>query len=418
MSVQALGSCLTIDGARFQRTLRELACIGADPSGGVSRLGLSGAETEARAYLSEVSRRAGLVPEVDPAGNLLVRRPSADPGLPVLLVGSHTDSVRQGGWLDGAFGVVAALEALTVLVENAVPCRLEPVVVGFANEEGALVQYPFWGSRALAGTLAGAEDACDRDGRPASSYLLAAGGDPGRLADAAWPPGRIAGYLELHIEQGRVLEQRHIPIGVVDRIVGRAILEIEVHGESGHPGTTPMADRKDALAAAAQLVLKVESVAAELNMCSTATVGFVDVTPNTTNTIPGAVRLTAEIRDTDPGRIRHSEALLMSMVASVRRERGIEIVVRKAHQSDPVGTDPAIRAAIEQAAQMLGLDWLTMPSGAGHDAQIFAEQLPSAMLFVPSIGGISHHYVEDTRDEDLVLGCQVLADAAAEILGG
>jgi beta-ureidopropionase / N-carbamoyl-L-amino-acid hydrolase len=408
MSAPTPSKDLAIDRARFERILRELACIGADPCGGVTRLGLSTAESEARAYLSDVSRGAGLVPEIDPAGNLLIRRPSADPRAPVLLLGSHLDSVRQGGWLDGAYGVVAALEVLTVLVQQAVDCRLEPVAVGFANEEGALVQYPFWGSRALAGELVGADDARDRDGRSARSYLLAAGGDPVRLAKAAWRPGSIAGYLELHIEQGVVLEQRQIPIGAVDSIVGRTIFEIEVHGEAGHPGTTPMTGRKDALTAAAQLVLKVESIAAELCMCSSAMVGFLHVAPNTTNTIPGAVRLTAEIRDTNRDRIRSSGAVLESMAAKVARDRGIEIVVRKASQSDPVATDPAIRSAVEQAARSLSLECLAMPSGAGHDAQIVAAIAPAGMIFVPSKDGISHTAAEDTAPDALVSGADVL----------
>jgi beta-ureidopropionase / N-carbamoyl-L-amino-acid hydrolase len=408
MAARPPGVIVTINHGRLEQTLRELACIGADPGGGVSRLGLSRAENDARAYLAEASRRAGLVPEIDPAGNLLVRRPSADRGLPALLLGSHLDSVLHGGWLDGAYGVVAALEVLTVLVENAAPCRFEPVLVGFANEEGALVQYPFWGSRALAGTLTGAEQACDRDGRLAAQYLLEAGGDPARLADAAWPPGSIAGYLELHIEQGRVLEQQKILVGIVDRIVGRAIFEIEVRGESGHAGTTPMAGRRDALTAAAQLVLDIESMASALDMCSVATVGFLEVIPNTTNVIPGVVRLTAEIRDTDRARIRGCGALLEDMAAEVSRKRPVEIIVRKAHQSDPVDTDPVIRMAIEEAARSLGTEYLTMSSGAGHDAQIVAAIAPAGMIFVPSKDGVSHNPAEDTPMPALFAGANLL----------
>jgi beta-ureidopropionase / N-carbamoyl-L-amino-acid hydrolase len=396
--------------------LRGLARIGADPRGGLSRLGLSQAEREARAYLSEVGRRAGLVPRVDPACNLLVGRPCPAAGHQVLLVGSHTDSVRQGGWLDGAYGVVAAIEVLTVLTENAVDCSLEPVAVGFANEEGALVQYPFWGSRALAGTLDGAAEAADRHGRGASAYLTEAGGDPDRLPDAVWRPGSIAGYLELHIEQGRVLEQRRVPIGVVDCIVGRSIFEIEVRGTCGHPGTTPMAERTDALTAAARLVLKVESIAAELGACATATVGYLDAWPNTTNTIPGSVSLTAEMRDTEHSRLRAAEALLASMASEVSREHGAAITVRKVHQSDPVRTDPALRGAVEQAAQSLGAGYLAMPSGAGHDAQIVAAVAPVGMIFVPSVGGVSHHPDENTGPSALLTGVEVLLNAVLDVL--
>jgi beta-ureidopropionase / N-carbamoyl-L-amino-acid hydrolase len=408
MTMPAHATKLAIDRIRFERTLRELAEIGADPRGGLSRLGLSQAENEARAYLSEASRAAGLYPQVDPAGNLLVRRPSADPQRPALLIGSHLDTVVQGGWLDGAYGVVAALEVLAALSENEIECPREPVAVGFANEEGALVQYPFWGSRALTGTLADGGKACDRTGQPVERYLRAFGSDLNRLAETAWAPGSISGYLELHIEQGTVLERRRIPIGVVEAIVGRAIFEISVLGTAGHAGTTAMCDRQDALAAAACLVLKVESIAAELGLCRTATVGYLDVMPNTTNTIPGTVRLTAEIRDTDGERLRTAETVLRSMAASVAGSRDLSVTVRKAHQSDPVATDPSLRAAVENAALSLGLACLAMPSGAGHDAQIVAMAAPVGMIFVPSKDGMSHVPAEDTEADALIAGANVL----------
>jgi N-carbamoyl-L-amino-acid hydrolase len=401
-------SGISIDATRFERVLQELACIGADPGGGVSRLGLSAAENDARTYLSQVSTQAGLVPQVDPAGNLLVRRPGADPNAPVLLLGSHIDTVLHGGRLDGAYGVVAALEVLSVLAERSDGWTYEPVVAGFANEEGALVQYPFWGSRALAGSLTGAEAASDREGRLASSYLAAAGCDPARLREAAWRPGSIAGYLELHIEQGPVLEERQIPIGIVDWIVGRTIVEIEVKGQSGHGGTTPMPRRGDALIAAASLVLRIESIAAALHACARATVGFLEVLPNTTNTVPGTARLTADMRDHDISRLRNAEALLEEMVADVARERGIEIEVRTAHRSDPVPTHPELQAAIEQAARSRGLDCLAMSSMAGHDAQIVAAMAPVGMIFVPSKDGVSHTPQEDTTMTALIAGAEVL----------
>lgn len=401
------GPGLAVNQARLESTLRKLASIGADPAGGVSRLGLSQAESDARCYLAGLSRQAGLSTLTDPAGNLLVRRSGAD-GRPALLVGSHLDSVRRGGWLDGAYGVVAALETLMVLAETDAECEVEPVAVGFSNEEGALVQYPFWGSRALAGSLKSADLARDREGRCAASYLRAAGGDPDRLADAAWPSGSLAGYIELHIEQGTVLEQQQVPVGIVDRITGRAIFEIEVRGEAGHAGTVTMQARKDALVAAAELILAIEDIAARTGACHTATAGFLDVTPNVTNTIPGTARLTAELRDTDPGRMRRAEVLLRLAAARVRGQRGVEVVVRKAHQSDPVSTDPAIRAAIERAAGSLTLESLTLPSRAGHDAQIIAPLCPVGMIFVPSKDGISHRPEEETDLPALIAGASVL----------
>jgi N-carbamoyl-L-amino-acid hydrolase len=397
-----------IDRTRFERMLRQLARIGADPRGGVSRLGLSDSENQARAYLSGQARQAGLVPEVDPAGNLLVRRGAGTRGTPVLLLGSHTDSVLQGGWLDGAYGVVAALEVLTVLAENDTGCELEPVVACFANEEGALIQYPFWGSRALAGSLVAGGEARDRDGGSVASYLRAAGGDPDRLDDAAWPPRSVAAFLELHIEQGPVLERRGVPVGVVDAIVGRTVFDVDILGESGHPGTVPMSQRKDALAAAAALVLRIEDIAGGLAACSTATVGFLEATPNTTNTIPGSVRLTAEIRDTSPDRLAAAEVILTEAAAGISRSRNVDVIVRRVHASAPVATDARLCDAISRAARELGLRSQDISSGAGHDAQIVAGIAPVGMIFVPSKGGISHTPAEDTGIDDLVAGAEVL----------
>jgi N-carbamoyl-L-amino-acid hydrolase len=411
---------LRVDADRFLTALRGLAQIGCDPQGGITRLGLSAEESRAREFLEDLAAKAGLATDIDPAGNLLIRRADADPRLPVLMFGSHIDTVRQGGWLDGAYGVVAALEALTVLLETGVTIDgFEPVAVGFANEEGALVQHPFWGSRAMAGLLdADAEKAVDRAGRPARDYLPAAGGDPERLAEAAWPAGRIAAFLELHIEQGPVLERLGLDIGVVDGIVGRTIFACEVSGEQQHAGTTPMRDRRDALVGAAQLVAKVESLATALGACSTATVGFMDVSPNTVNTIPGVVRLNAEIRDTDTTRIQRSERLLASMAEHVARVSHVDVDLRVCDRSAPVLTDPGLRGVIANAAESLGLSWQAMPSGAGHDAQVIAALAPVGMIFVPSKDGVSHAPGEDSDVQALVAGADVLVTALAALLGG
>ncbi|HEX5294220.1 MAG TPA: Zn-dependent hydrolase [Streptosporangiaceae bacterium] len=406
-----------VDGARLMQTLRQLARVGADPRGGVSRLGLTAAERDAREYLGELSEGAGLAARVDAAGNLLIGRADAVPGRPVMLMGSHLDSVLQGGWLDGAYGVTAALQVLEILAREAGDSWYEPVVVGFANEEGALVQCPFWGSRALTGTLDAAGLACDRDGRPAGDYLKAAGGDPAALADAAWPAGRIAGYLELHIEQGPVLEQRRVPIGVVSEIVGRRIFEIELRGVAAHAGTTPMAGRRDALTAAARLILQVERLATELAACATATVGFLSVAPNMTNTVPGVVGLTAEIRDPDPARLLAGAGRLAAVAAGVQRETGVEVAVRETSHAAAVATSPVLRDVVAGSARELGLPSLTMPSGAGHDAQVVAGLAPAGMIFVPSKGGLSHTPGEDTAAAELVDGADVLLFSMLALAG-
>ncbi len=409
---------LRADGTRMLACLRELALIGADPRGGLSRLGLTKAESQARAFIGELSRSAGLVTEIDPAANLFVRRPGADRGKPVLLMGSHLDTVVQGGWLDGAFGVAAAVEALRVITELGADLACEPVAVAFANEEGALIQEPFWGSRAICGGLGEALAAADEAGRPARDYLAEAGGDPGRLAEAAWEPDRIRAFLELHIEQGPVLERLGLPIGIVDGIVGRTILEAEIRGVQQHAGTTPMPDRCDALAAAAELVLRIRQIAAEDQTCSTATVGHLEVSPNTTNTIPGLVRLRADIRDTDTGRLARAESAVLAAAARTQQATGCQVTVQTTLRSPPARTDPGLREVIATTAAELGLPGQVMPSGAGHDAQIVARIAPVGMIFVPSRGGVSHAPSEDTSDAALVRGADVLLRAAFRLAAG
>ncbi len=400
---------LRIDNARLLGRLDELSKIGADPAGGITRLGLGPQENAAMDYLRDLCVEAGLRAETDPAGNLLVHRPRTRLGAaPVLLVGSHVDTVVQGGWLDGAYGVIAALEVLQVLHEHDVDLPVEMVAVAFANEEGALIQTPFWGSRALCGSLEDGLAAEDRTGRPVSEYLARAGGSPERLADAAWPPGGIAAYLELHIEQGPSLERLGVPIGVVDGIVGRTIVDVDVVGEAQHAGTTPMPDRRDAMVAAAEIILAVERVVTERAVCATATTGYLEAHPNVTNTITGNVRMTVEVRDTDPAKLVRGEAAVREECSRVAAASGCDITVRASMRSRSVSTAAPLRDAIRGAADALGLPHLTMPSGAGHDAQIVALVAPIGMIFVPSKRGISHAPGEDTEPEDLVHGANVL----------
>nr|QRW40799.1 hypothetical protein [bacterium] len=408
---------LRIDGPRLLALLRRFAGFGADEAGGVSRVGFGAADTAVRRYLAARSRDAGLRADVDPAGNLIIRR---DRPLPpdggVLLMGSHLDSVVRGGTLDGAYGVAAAFETLLVLAAHDAPMRYEPVVIAFANEEGSLFPQPFWGSMAVAGTLTDAAGAVDTAGRSIRGPLADAGGDLDRISEAAWPAGSVAGYLELHIEQGPVLTRRNCPIGVVDGIVGRTVFEIEVVGRQNHAGTTPMDDRVDALVAAARLVLLIREIAAERNACAVSTVGSLTVQPSVTNVVPGQVRLTAEVRDLRAERLRAAEAAVAAVADQVRREYGVRIDVRMTLAAPPRTTDDRLRNAIADAADDLGLSWLPLASGAGHDAQIIADIAPIGMIFVPSRDGISHAPEEFTEDEHLVAGADVLLRSAARLL--
>jgi N-carbamoyl-L-amino-acid hydrolase len=402
-----------IDGARLLQLLDELAAIGADERGGVTRPGLGPAEYAARQYLAAYATRAGLVPHLDEAGNLIVRRPGARPDVPVLLMGSHIDTVLNGGRLDGAYGVVAAIEVLRTLNDNDRPGRYEPAAVAFANEEGAQYPCPFFGSMALAGRPAVPVDEASR--QQIRGALRQVGGDLDAIANAGWRPGSIGAYLELHIEQGPVLERYGLRIGVVQTITGRVIFDINVRGRQAHAGTTPMAMRRDALAASARLVLAIEDLAHRRGQFAVGTVGALTVQPGVTNVIPGVVRMSAEIRDTDAARLADGEAAVLAEVARVAAETRVAIDVHPSMRVAPVHTAPELRDAIIASAAELALPYRLMPSGAGHDAQIVAEVTPIGMIFVPSRDGISHAPDEHSAPADLIAGAAVLLRTARRL---
>ncbi|MFE7093171.1 Zn-dependent hydrolase [Streptomyces erythrochromogenes] len=417
---------LDIDPDRLLRRVAELARIGADPvTGGITREGFSAADRQGRAYLMDQARAAGLAPSVDAAGNIVMRASlSASVGgeageRQVLMMGSHLDTVVNGGRLDGAYGVLAALEVVQTLADSGLDTVCEPVAVAFANEEGALFPQPFWGSMAVAGRLAALpQEPADHHNRPLREALRLAGGDLDALGSACWPAGSIAAYLELHVEQGPVLERSGNRIGVVEAITGRTVLTLEVRGSAGHSGTSPMLGRRDAMAAAARVVLATENLATERRLCRVATVGRLDPHPNTPNTIAGAVRLTVDLRDTDVWRMTGAEQVLRRMLRSIELSTGTEIEVVAETRSDPVSADLRLRSAIEQSADGLDLAHEVLPSGAGHDAQVVADLAPIGMIFVPSLGGISHVPEENSRPEDLVAGARVLLRTALRVADG
>ena len=414
-----------IDEDRLLRRLAELGRIGRDEhTGGITREGFSPADREARGYLMDEARGAGLAPSVDAAGNVVVRprcekrEGEGEGDRQALMMGSHLDTVVNGGRLDGAYGVVAALEVLQVFEEYGVDSPYEPVAVAFANEEGALFPQPFWGSMAIAGRLSGLpREPRDHAGRPLREALRLAGGDLDALGSAAWPHGSVAAYLELHVEQGPVLERSGSRIGVVEAITGRTVLTLEVRGAAGHSGTSPMEGRRDALTAASRVVLAVEHIARDRKLCRVGTVGWLDPHPNTPNTIAGSVRLTVDLRDTDVWRAAAAEEALRQALRAIAEATRTEIEVVAETRSDPVSTDPVLRAAIACGAEEFGLAHESLPSGAGHDAQMVADIAPIGMIFVPSLGGISHVPEEDTAPQDLVAGARVLLRTALRVAG-
>ncbi|GAA3416435.1 M20 family metallo-hydrolase [Streptosporangium vulgare] len=405
------GTSLRIDGARLLDRLDRLAEIGGGEDGGVTRMGFSDADQEARAHVARQAAEAGLTATVDAGGNLLIRRPGDHRGShrPPILVGSHLDTVANGGRLDGAYGVIAALEVLQTLHEAGAETDHEVIAISFANEEGALFPQPFWGSMVFAGRLdALPSEPEDYSGRPLRDALARVGGDLSQLKTATWAPGSLTAYLELHVEQGPVLERLGRSIGVVESITGRIHMSVQINGKAGHAGTTPMEGRQDPLVVAARLIHVVQGLAREEKLCRVATVGRMEVQPNSPNTIPNSVRLDVDLRDSDPARLAAAEQTVRGALAALARLGNVRAVIESTVRSAPVQTDRRIRDAIAASATELGHSQETLPSGAGHDAQIVADLAPVGMIFVPSIDGVSHVPSERTSPEDLVIGAEVL----------
>ena len=407
---------IQIDEARLLRRIDELGRIGATAEGGVHRLGFSAEDVQAQNHLRAEAFGAGLCSRVDAAGNVLISRDPEPQRWPAVLIGSHLDTVADGGRLDGAYGVIAALEVLQTVTDAGLGLANEPVAVAFANEEGALFPQPFWGSTALSGQSDQLPtDPRDNQGNPLSGPLRAAGGNLAELRGAAWPAGTVKAYLELHIEQGPVLEDLGLPIGVVTDIVGRVAFDVRVHGAAGHAGTTPMARRRDAAVAASHAVLTAERLAGNDNRCRVATAGRLGVRPGSTNVIPGTAFVSVEFRDESSVRLDEVAAVFLTELDAIADRTGCEIRVEQTLRSSPVTTDPALRDVIAGCAGRLGLGHTRLPSGAGHDAQLMAAVAPIGMIFVPSRNGVSHVPTEDTAPADLTAGANVLLQATVQL---
>jgi allantoate deiminase len=392
-----------IDRLLLERRLDELYAIGAEPGGGTYRPLYSAVWAQALDLVERWMTSAGLQPRRDAVGNIWGRVPGVHRGKSIV-TGSHIDTVRRGGRLDGALGIVAGLTAVeTLLKERGTPKRpLE--VVAICEEEGSRFATNFWGSRAIVGHI---------ESVPAdiAEAMRERGLDPTRVASAARDD--IDTFVELHIEQGAVLEASGAPLAVVSAIVGTAHLEITVTGRPDHAGTTPMELRRDALAGAAAMVQAVEAIARSLGKPAVATVGRLRVEPDQINVIPARAVFTVDLRHSDLGARRALEERLRSMCATVASERSLGCDIRLLQEKPPVPMHPDVRAVLTRAAQDAGVQARELVSGAGHDAQILATRCKVGMLFVPSIGGRSHCPEENTNPEHLELGTNVLMRALA-----
>ena len=348
---------------------------------------------------------AGLLVSTDAAANLVGRSAF---GAGAIVSGSHLDTVVNGGWLDGAYGVVAAVEVAQALRDAGVTLTHPYACVAFANEEGANGTVAFTGSHVLAGHPDPIElERVDDDGISLRDRISAAGGRPSSLASAAFQPGDIAAMVELHIEQGPVLEHEGFPIGVVEGITGRGNVLIRIRGTANHAGTTPMELRRDAAVAAARVILAVDDLA-RTGWVRTATSGHVQIRPNVRNVVPGEAIVACDLRDVDINRIDAAIVELERRCAELAVSTATDIDLAIEARLVGAACDPTLMQLVAAAADSLGLTHRSLPSGAGHDSQVMAHIAPIGMVFVPSIGGISHNPKEDTAADQLVAGANVL----------
>ena len=405
---------VTINPERLLGDLRRLREFGACGIG-VIRQSLSPIDIESRHWLRERLQEAGLDARIDGVGTVFGR--SRNPGR-ALLVGSHTDTQPRGGWLDGALGVIYGLEVARALAECEATRDLAIDVASWIDEEGAfatcLGSQTFCGEVAPGGPI---RDAANGEGRSLGEALREAGleGAPVERCE----PGRYVGYAEAHIEQGPWLEHQGKRIGTVSGIVGSRNFTVAFAGQQNHAGTTPMALRRDAGHALVELAHRVyETFPEHAGERSVWTIGRIALDPGVQSIVPGRAEMHLQFRDQDESVLERLETHARALVAEADAWGRAEVRMNEVgKRSIPAMMDERLRACIERAAEHHAPgDWITMPSAAIHDAQVLARHMPAAMMFVPSIGGVSHAFEEDTSDEDIVLGCQVFATAAANML--
>ena len=410
----------TANSGRLERTLEELASIGKGETG-LTRLPLSLEDLEARRYVMDLMREAGLEIKADPVGNIFAKRTKAvDPSLPSVMTGSHICTGTNYGKYDGTVGVLGALEAIRLLNEQDITTMHPIEVVVFTAEEPQRFKAFMPGSRGVAGrlTLEDLRKAKDPDGITFWDALVSAGYHPENLADARRTKETLKAYVEMHIEQGRVLDDTGKRIGVVTAIAAPNRFFVTITGRTDHSGATPMGFRKDALCAAAELILAVEQCGREeTENSSVATVGMIDVKPGAMVVIPGEARMSVDIRGINSASRQRVVDAVHRKMADLRQARGVEIEIEMVIESEPVGLSRTVVSTIRESCDELGIDALMMPSGAGHDAQQMATLTDVGMIFVPSVEGISHSPREYTRLEDIALGTELLAHVLLKLSG-
>ncbi|MYJ41728.1 MAG: Zn-dependent hydrolase [Acidimicrobiaceae bacterium] len=409
------GQLLEINGERLLRRLWDLAEIGPIAGGGNNRLALTDADKEGRDLVVTWMRDLGLDVSIDTIGNVVAVQTDVGEGPPVMM-GSHIDTVATGGKYDGNLGVLAALEVIETAIESGVELDRPLAAAFFTNEEGSRFPPDMMGSLCYTGglTVEEAMSTTDADGKSVGDELDRIG----YRGPMPCPGPAPYAFVELHIEQGPVLERDGMRIGAVTGVQGISWTEVDIRGQSNHAGTTPMSMRRDAGLAAGELVVAVRRIAEEMGGTQVGTVGALRLHPDLVNVVAARAKLIIDLRNTDDDDLQSAERRLLAETKRIAESEEVEIDTKWVARFEPVVFDPRVVELVESTASALGLSVRQMPSGAGHDAQILAEVCPAGMVFVPSVKGISHNPAEFTEPDDLVAGANVLLNTVVALARG
>lgn len=399
--------------------LKDLSQWG-ETSCGVMRLAFSQEEAGARRYVIGLMEDLGMQVRMDAAANIIGRYEGSEPGLPSVAIGSHLDSVPHGGRYDGVLGVLAGLDVVRSFRETGFRGRHPLEVIIFSNEEGCRFSCTFFGSSAMMGLYAGELKKLgqlkDEQGISLEQALNQAGGELDKLGQAERKPQEFKAFLEMHIEQGAVLDEKGISVGIVEGISAPARYTLRLKGRADHAGATPMYLRRDALVGASEIVAGLETIVTNTSSTAVGTVGELHVYPGAVNVIPGEVSLSFDIRDIDLGKREIIVEKLKEMVKSVCSKRLLTYRFDEAFKINPIFLDSGLVSIIEKISQEMEMHALRMISGAGHDAMVMAKQVPTGMIFVPSKGGLSHCPEEETDEKDIAAGLGVLRETVRRLI--
>jgi N-carbamoyl-L-amino-acid hydrolase len=414
-------TAITINKRRLLRDLNAMSRIGIGDHGSVTRLVFSIKELRSRQFLIHLMRQAGLQIHIDRIGNIFGRLNGANPKAPAVLAGSHLDTVLHGGKFDGTMGVIGALEAVRTLKEQKVTLRSPVEVVCFVGEESSRFGYSTLGSSLVAGEVHGADlsNAADAQGTKLEDILSSLGIYRSNLRSMRRDPASVKAYLELHIEQGPILEAKKKPIGVVTSIAAPTRFRVVFTGQADHSGTTPMEMRKDALVAASEVIVAVEKISRRYSRMEkgrvVGTVGAMKIEPGVINAIPGKAELSVDIRSITASAKNRVVRLVQAKIREIARRRHVQIAILPIREENPVPLDKRLVHLLKECCEAKGIAYEVMPSGAGHDAMQMAKITPSGMLFIPSRRGISHSPLEWSDPEDICLGTQLLLDSIVRV---